>query len=115
MGLKYYDDVKDANLSYLLIKASIKTENQLMALSDSSCQYFPYTGIIIGAYIIFYQGETIDHGTHFPRPVSQSSAESDYNAECTAGMDLAHFRMLIHEFLKKSRYSSRGSTSNYIG
>ena len=28
-------------------------------------------------------------------------AESEYNAACTAGMSLAHFRMLIHEFLSK--------------
>ena len=42
-----------------------------------------------------------DHGTHVPGPVAQSSAESDYNAACTAGMYLAHFRMLIHELLNK--------------
>ena len=34
-----------------------------------------------------------------PGPVAQSSAESEYNAACTAGMALAHFRMLIHELL----------------
>ena len=34
-------------------------------------------------------------------PVYQSSAESEYNAECNAGMALAYFRMLIHEFLNK--------------
>ena len=57
-----------------------------------------------GAYIIFYQGGPIDHGTHVPGPVAQSIAESDYNASCTAGMALAHFRMLIHEFLNKDIY-----------
>ena len=40
----------------------------------------------IGAYIIFYQGGPIDHGTHVPGPVAQSSAEIEYNAACTAGM-----------------------------
>ena len=35
-------------------------------------------------------------GTHVPGPVAQSSAESEYNAACTAGMALAHFRMLVH-------------------
>ena len=25
-------------------------------------------------YFIFYQGETIDHGRHFPGPVAKSSA-----------------------------------------
>ena len=29
-----------------------------------------------GAYIIFYQGGPIDHGTHVPGPVSQSGEES---------------------------------------
>ena len=45
-----------------------------MALSDSSCKYCPDNCIITGAYIIFYQGGTIDHGTHVPGPVAQSSA-----------------------------------------
>ena len=40
-----------------------------------------------------------DHGTHVPGRVAQSSAESEYNAACTPGMALAHFRMLIHEFI----------------
>ena len=45
-------------------------------------------------YIVFYQGGPIYHCTHFPGPVSQSSAESEYNAFCTAVVYLAHFRML---------------------
>ena len=52
-----------------------------------------------GAYIIFYQGGTIDHGTHVSGPVAQSNAESEYNAACTAEMDLAHFIMFVHELL----------------
>ena len=28
----------------------------------------------------------VDHCTHVPVPVAQSSAESEYNAACTAGM-----------------------------
>ena len=75
-----------------------------MAFSDYSSKDYTYTGRSTGSYIIFYQGETIDHGTHVPGPVAQSSAESEYNAACTAGMDLAHFRMLIHEFLNKDPY-----------
>ena len=50
---------------------------------------------------MLYQGGPIDHGTHVPGPVSQSSDESEYNAACTAGMALAHFRMFIHELLNK--------------
>ena len=46
----------------------------------------------------------IDHVTHVPGPVDQSSAESEYNASCTAGMYLVHSSMLIHELLNKDPY-----------
>ena len=72
-----------------------------MAFSDSSWQDFPKTDISIGAYILFYQGGPIDHGTHVTGKVYQSSAESEYNSACTARMDVAHSRMLIHELLNK--------------
>ena len=72
--LNYYADMKDASLYDLLRQDNIKTENHLMVFSDYSWQYFPDTGRITGAYIIFYQGGTIDHGTHVTGPVSQSSA-----------------------------------------
>ena len=48
-------------------------------------------------YIVFYQGGPVNHATHVPGPVAQSSAESEYNAARTAGMALAHFRMLKSE------------------
>ena len=72
-----------------------------MAFSDYSWQYCPDTGIITGAYIIFYQGGPIDYGKYDPGPVAQSSAENVYNTACAAGMALAHFRMLINELLNK--------------
>ena len=72
-----------------------------MGFSDSSWQDFPDTGRSTGAYIIFYQGGPIDHGTHVPGPVAQSNVESEYNAACTTRMVLAHSGMLIHEFLNK--------------
>ena len=87
--------MNDAPVTDLLRQASIKTENHLMAFYDSSRKDCPYTGKCTGAYIIFYQGGPIDHGTHVPGPVSLSSSESECNAACTAGMALAHFRMLI--------------------
>ena len=37
-------------------------------------------------YILFNKGGPIDHCTHVPGQVSQSSSESEYNAACTAGM-----------------------------
>ena len=74
LGLKYYADLNDAPVTDILRQASIKTKNHLMAFYDSSWQYCTHTGISIGAYIIFYQGGPIDHGTHVPGPVSQSSA-----------------------------------------
>ena len=55
MGLNYYYGMKYAPLSDLLRQASIKTESQLMAFSDSSWRDFPDTGINTVAYIIFYQ------------------------------------------------------------
>ena len=55
----------------MLTQAGIKTENQLMAFSDSSWQDFPDTDISTGAYIMFYQGRIIDHGTHVLVPVAQ--------------------------------------------
>ena len=71
MGLKYYADMNNVPVSDLLREAIINTENKLMALSDSSWKYFTCTGRIKGAYLIFYQGGKIDHGTHVPGPVSQ--------------------------------------------
>ena len=66
--------MKDEPLSNLLRHANIKTENQLIAFSDSSWQDFTDTGRSTGSYIIFYKGGPIDHGTHVPESVSQSSA-----------------------------------------
>ena len=66
-----------------------------MVFSDYICQDFPYNVISKGAYIIFFQGGPIDHGTPVKGPVAQSSSESEYNAACTARLALAHFRMLI--------------------
>ena len=72
-----------------------------MDFSGSSWKYCPDNGISTGAYIIFHKGGSIDHGTHVPGPVSQSNEEIEYNAESTAGITLANFRMFIHEFLNK--------------
>ena len=54
LGLKSYADINDAPVSDLLRQASINTDNQLMAFSDSSWQDFTDTGIITVSYIIFY-------------------------------------------------------------
>ena len=93
--------MNDAPVYDLLRQDSIKTENHLMIFSDSSCQYYLDTVRSTLAYIIIYHGGPIHHGTHILGPVSQSSSESKYNVASTAGMALAHFRMLIHSFLKK--------------
>ena len=74
MVLKYYSDMNDAPVSGLLRQAIIKTENQLMASSDSSWKYFPDTGISTVSWIIFNQGRPIDYGAHVLVPVAQSSA-----------------------------------------
>ena len=104
MGLKYYAYLNDAPVTDILRQANIKTKNHLMDFSVSSWQDCPDTGRSTGAYNILYQDGPIDHGTHVPEPVAQSSAESEYNAACTAGMALVHFRMLINELLNKDPY-----------
>ena len=101
LGLEYYSDMNDAPVSDLLIQTSIKNENHLMDFSDSSWQDCPDNGMRTGAYIILYQGGKIYHGTLVLGTVDQPSAESEYNEAFTSGMALAHFRMLIHEFLSK--------------
>ena len=70
----------------LLRQGNIKTDNQFIVFSNSSCQDFPDTRISTGAYIIFYQGGTIDPVRHVPGPVAQSSTESEHNAACTVVM-----------------------------
>ena len=80
LGLKYYADLNDVPVTDILRQANIKTNNNLMAFSDSSWQDCPETVRSTGAYIIYYQGGPIDHSTHVPGPVAQSSAESEYNA-----------------------------------
>ena len=70
-------------------------------LSDFRFQDFTDTGKSIGAYIVFYQGGTIDHYTHVPGPVDQSSAKSEYNAACTAEIYISHFRIINNDFLVK--------------
>ena len=72
--LNYYADMNDEPLSDLLRQTIIKNENKLVVSSDYSWQYFPDTGRITGAYIIFYQGGPVDRGTHVPVPVAQSSS-----------------------------------------
>ena len=64
-------DINYAPVDDLLIKSSIKTENNLMDFYDYSWKYCPDTGRSTVAYIILYQGGHIDHGTHVPGPVAQ--------------------------------------------
>ena len=92
MGLKYYADINNAPVSYLLRQASIKTENHLMTFSDSSWKYCPDTGRSTGSYIIFYQGGSIDYDTHVLGTFSQSSEDIDYNSAYTAGMAEGTFK-----------------------
>ena len=72
-----------------------------MVFSESILQDCPDTGRSTGAYIVFYQGGPIDHCTHVTVPVAQYSDDIGYNESCTAGIDLAHFRMRNNEFLNK--------------
>ena len=96
MGLNYYAEMKYAPLSDLLRQAIINTENQLMDISDYIWKYCPDSGRSTVAYTIFYQGAPIDHSIHAPGLVSQSGANCEYNAACTAWIALAHFIMLMN-------------------
>ena len=71
--LKYYAAMNDEPVSDISRQASIETDNQLMAFSDSSWKDCPDTGRSTGEYIIFYQGVPVDHDTHFTGPVAQFS------------------------------------------
>ena len=75
-----------------------------MVLYDSSWQDCPNTGRITGAYIVFYQGVSIDHYTYVPGTVAQSSAEIQYNSAWTAVMDLLHIRILNNKLLSTDTY-----------
>ena len=66
--------MNDALVSDLLRQAIIKSENHLMDFSESSWQGCLDTVKSTGAHIIFYQGGPIDHGTHVPVSVAQSSS-----------------------------------------
>ena len=74
LGSNYYADTKVAPLYDLFRSFSIKTENQFMAFSGSSWKDCLDTVRSRGAYILFYQGDPIDYGTHVPGPVAQSTA-----------------------------------------
>ena len=50
---------------------------------------------------MFCQGGPVDNFTHVLGPVAKYSAESDYNAACTSGMALAHFRIINNELKNK--------------
>ena len=101
LSLMYYAKIDDENLSDLFIQDIIYIKRHLLVCSNYSYQDCPDTGISTGSYIVFYLGGPINHCTHVPGPVSQSSDESDSNAACTKGMSLAYFRMINNEFLNK--------------
>ena len=79
LGFKYDTKIEDVPLSDFLRQASIKYENQLMVFYDFIWQDCLDEGRSIGSYIVCFQGGTIDHFIHVPGPVSQYSAESEYN------------------------------------
>ena len=76
MGLNYYSDMKYTPLSDLFRQDNIKTDNQLMDFYNFIWKGCWETGRSTVAYTIFDKGCTIDHGTHVPGSVAQSSAES---------------------------------------
>ena len=53
---------------------------------------------------MFHQGGPIDKCTYVPVSVAQYSAEIDYNAACTAVMDLSRLIILNNELMNKDTY-----------
>ena len=49
----------------------------------------------------FYQGGRIDHCTHVPSQFYQYSVENEYNAACTAVLDLEHLSILKNQLMNK--------------
>ena len=50
---------------------------------------------------MFYKCGPIDHCTHLPGPVAQSSCDVENNAACTEIMDLAYHRIIGIDLLNK--------------
>ena len=102
--MAYYAKIEDAPLSDILRKARTMTDNQLVVFYYSVWQESPDTDRSTFSYIVFYQGVSIDHFTHVPGPFAQYGAEIEYNAACTEGMALSHFRIPNNDFLNKVPY-----------
>ena len=64
-------------------------------ISDTNLRYHNFTHIILSTLCAYFLTKQSNISA------AQSIAESEYNVACTAGMSLAHFRMLIHELLNK--------------
>ena len=77
MVLKYHAKIDDSPLSDLLKECIIKTDNQMIMLSDSIRKDCPDNGRSTRACIVFYQVGLIDHCTNALGPVYKSSAESE--------------------------------------
>ena len=73
-----------------------------MVLSYSRWQECPDTGRSTGAYIVVYQGGTIDHFTYISGAFSQSSCEGGYNASLNAVMALLNLRVLNNQLFNKN-------------
>ena len=101
--MKNYAKIENLPLSGLFIQAKINSKNQLMMFYDSLWQEFPRTGRSTGEYIVFYQGVPIDYCTYVSGPVFQYTAESEYNALCTAVRVIESFRILDYNLLKKGQ------------
>ena len=76
LGLIYYSNIENAHISDILRQTYVNTENQLVVIYDSICQYCPDIGRSTESYILFCHGIPIDNYTHVTVPVSQPSAKS---------------------------------------
>ena len=66
--------IEDATLYDLLIQSILNTEKLLDLFSDSSWKYCQDTSINTAAYILFYQGGSIDRFKHILSQFAKYSA-----------------------------------------
>ena len=97
LGLCFYSDFTTSPVYCLLKKNNLPLESLFFTFSDSSWNDDVDHGRSTGCFLIFYMGGVVDHSSNLPDPVALSSAESEYNQCCVAGMATTHLKMFLNE------------------
>ncbi len=97
LGLCFYSDFTASPVYCLLKENHLPTDQLFFTFSDSSWNDDVDHGRSTGCFLIFYMGGAVDHSSNLPDPVALSSAESEYNQLCVAGMATTHMNMFLNE------------------